>query len=221
MVWAGIKGGIGSGYLINKTLSKDQRLSVNQGVNNFMGGKIGLNWGSIHSLTLDGSFANNQYSFLQSGISTSKESFKYSINYSTLTFATLYRNTKGSQYVEIGPEFSVFKKGEIIDELELILSESAQKVLNKNLASAVFGFGGYIFGNDNLSLSMGMRIHYTFSNLTSRNYSSSNYPLTNYTDIISNARTHPIAIQFLFELNYSLGQIAKSTCGKRTAFISF
>ncbi len=217
----GVKGGVGTGYLINNTITKDQRLSVTPGINNFYGGKIGINFGKTHALTLDGSLMNNQYSFLQTGLGTNKESYKYSINYSTLTISTLYRNTKGSQYLEIGPEISLFQKGSIQDEYQKTTTEATPKIINNNLASAVFGFGGYVIGSDVLSLSMGLRFHYTFSNLTSKDYSSSNFPLINYSDITSNASSHPLAIQVLFELNWAIGQVAKSTCGKRTAFIRF
>lgn len=217
----GLKGGIGTGFLINNTISKDSRLSTTPGLNNFMGGKIGINFGKKHSITVDGSFTNNQYAFLQTGLLQPKEIYKYSINYSTITIAPLYRKTNDAQYLEIGPEFSFYKKGEVIDQANLNSKIQAQNVLNKNLTGVVFGFGGYIIGNEVIALSMGLRFHYTFSNLTAPEYASTNYPLINYSDITSSEKTNPLAIQVLFELNYSLGQIAHASCGKRTAFIFF
>lgn len=217
----GAKGGIGAGFLLNKTLADDNRLSITPGMNNFYGGKIGFNFGKKHSFTIDGSYCNNEYSFLQSGLLDTKENYKYSINYSTMTIATLYRKTTDAQYLEIGPELSFFKKGEIKDMVNPSSTTNAENVLNKNLISAVFGFGGYIIGNQVISLSMGLRFHYTFSNLTSYEYSSTNYPFVNYSDITTSSKSNPLAVQVLFELNYSLGQIAHASCGKRSAFISF
>ena len=219
----GVIGGIGAGFLINKTISKDARLSSTPGLNNFMGGKIGINFGKYHSVTIDGTFANNQYAFLQTGFLQSKEVYRYSINYSAITIAPLYRKTSDAQYLEIGPEFSFYKKGEVIDQVNptSLGPIEANNVINKNLTGLVFGFGGYIIGNETIALSMGLRAHYTFSNLTSPAYSSTNYPLVNYGDITTSSKTNTIAVQVLFELNYSLGQIAHASCGKRTAFIFF
>ena len=219
----GLKGGIGTGFLINKTISKDARLSSTPGLNNFMGGKIGINFGKHHSVTIDGAFTNNQYAFLQTGIQESKEIYSYSINYSAITIAPLYRKTSDAQYLEIGPEFSFYKTGEVIDQVNTnsVVPNAVNNALNKTLAGVVFGFGGYIIGNEAISLSMGLRAHYTISDLTSHANAPTNYPFVNYPDITTSSKTNTIALQVLCELNYSLGQIAHASCGKRTAFIFF
>lgn len=213
------KGGIGTGFLINKTLSDDNRLSVNPGINNFYGGRFGINFGSESSLSLDFTYANNSYSFIQSEIYDVSKTYKYTINYSNLNVAPLYRHTNESQYIEIGPEFSFFKKGSISDETNPISTTDAQSVLNPHLMSAVFGVGGYVIGGDNLTLSMGIRFKYTLNNLISSDYANTNYPFVNYPDITKNATTNPLSAQVVFELNYSLAQFAKATCGKRIALI--
>ena len=218
---AGLKGGIGTGFLINKTLSSDDRLSVSPGMNYFYGGKFGINFGTEHSITFDVSYSNNSFNFLQTGLLDSKQSYKYTINYSTLTLAPLYRHTNDAQYLEIGPEFSFFKKGTIQDAAQPNTTIVAQDRINPLLIGAVFGIGGYIIGNQKISLSMGLRFHYNFNNLISSDFSSSNYPFTNYPDITTHSATNPLTVQAVFELNYSLAQVARASCGKRVALISF
>lgn len=217
---AGIKGGIGTGFLINKTLSGDDRLSVSPGINNCYGGKFGINFGKENSITFDLSYCNNSYTFLQTGIGASNQSYKYIINYSTLTFSPMFRHTTEAQYLEIGPEFSFFKKGEISDMANPNTAPNAQSYINPNLIGAVFGVGGYIIGNDKIAFSMGLRFHYNFNDLISSEYSSTNFPFTNYPDITTHSTTNPLAVQVVFELNYSLAQVARASCG-RTALISF
>jgi hypothetical protein len=217
----GAKGGVGTGFLINKTLDKDSRLSVSPGMNYFYGGKFGINFGKEHSITLDGSYNTNEYSFLQTGIMDTKREYKYSFNYSTITFLPMYRRTTDAQYLEIGPEFSFFKKGAISDEANPIITTSASEAINPTQIGAVFGIGGYIIGNDVIALSMGLRFHYQFTNLISDQFSSSNYPFVNYPDITSASTTNPLSVQVVFELNYSLAQVARASCGKRVALVRF
>jgi hypothetical protein len=109
-------------------------------------------------------------------------------------------------------------KSSIITDASTVIPPN-QNAINSNLLGAVAGFGGYIVGNQTVSLSMGIRFHYIFSNLISSEYSSTNFPLTNYADITTHSTSNPLSVQILFELNFSLGQIAHASCGKRTAFI--
>lgn len=213
------KGGIGTGFLINKTLSDDSRLSVNPGINNFYGGRFGINFGAENSLSLDFTYANNSYSFIQSEIYDVSKTYKYTINYSNFNIASLYRHTNESQYIEIGPEFSFYKKGSISDEANPTTIADVESILNPHLISAIFGVGGYVIGGDNLTLSMGIRFKYTLNNLISIDYTNTNYPFVNYPDITKNATTNPLSAQVVFELNYSLAQFAKASCGKRIALI--
>lgn len=213
------KGGVGTGFLINKTLSNDNRLSVSPGRNHFYGGKFGINFGTENSIILDFSYSNYSYSFIQSGIFDLTKTYAYTFNYSTLNFAPLYKHTNEAQYIEIGPEFAFFKKGTIVDEAHPTTTTPAENVINPYLMSAVFGLGGYIIGGDNLTLSMGLRFRYTFTNMISSDYSNTNYPFVNYPDITASSKTNPLSVQLVFELNYSLAQLARATCGKRAALI--
>jgi len=213
----GLKGGLGAGFLTHKTIAKDSRLSPAPGLNNFYGGKLGVNFGEKHSFTIDGSFGGNQYKFIQSGISDIKKNYEYKIDFTAINLQLLYKKTNDAQYFEIGPEIFMLRSVAIVDEASSIVPN--QNALAKNVMGAVFGFGGYIIGNQTISLSMGLRFHYTFTDLTAESLMSTNFPLTNYPEITGHETSNLLSAQVLFELNYSLGQIAHASCGKRTAFI--
>lgn len=213
----GLKGGLGAGFLNHKTIAKDSRLSPAPGLNNFYGGKLGVNFGEKHSFTIDGSFGGNQYKFIQSGISDIKKNYEYKIDFTAINLQLFYKKTNDAQYFEIGPEIFMLRSVVIVDQASSIVP--IQNSLAKNVMGAVFGFGGYIIGNQTISLSMGLRFHYTFTDLTAKSLVSTNFPLTNYPEIIAHESSNLLAAQVLFELNYSLGQIAHASCGKRTAFI--
>jgi hypothetical protein len=219
----GLKGGGGSGFLNNKAISSDPRLSINPGYNYFFGGKIGFNYGYYVSVATDITYGKNSFSFNQAELNGSATTYKYAIDYNCLNIAPLFRFTKEASYIELGPEFSMIKSPTITDEATSAAPVDATEEINSKFTNLVFGFGGYIVGNEIVALQMGLRLHYTISNLTSDTYEASKFPLNNYTDIESGIPTSPFIVQLHLELNFSLGQIARSTtkCGRRVAFLSF
>lgn len=219
----GLKGGGGSGFLNNKTISDDTRLSINPGYNYFYGGKIGINYGYYVSIATDITYGKNSFSFNQAELLGSSTTYKYTIDYNALNIAPLFRFTKEASYIEIGPEFSMIKKPTFSDEATLMVKSDASDELSTKTTNLVFGFGGYMLGNEIVALQMGLRVHYALTNLTSDTYEGGRFPLTNYSDVPSGISTNPFTIQLHLELNVSLGQIARSTtkCGKRVAFLSF
>lgn len=219
----GLKGGGGSGFLINSHISEDSRLGITPGYNYFYGAKVGFNYGYYVSIATDFTYGTNSFSFLQSGIYDTTKTYKYNIKYSSFNIAPLFRFTKEASYIEIGPEFSFTKKPTYTDEATSSLPIDAAPYINPKLTSLVFGFGGYIMGNEVVALQMGLRVHYTFSNLTSPDYEASRYPLNNYPDLATGVKTNPFIVQMHMEINFSLGQLARSTskCGRRVAFLSF
>lgn len=218
----GLKAGGGTGFLKNKNISTDNRLSVNPGYGYFYGGKIGINYGYFVSIATDITFGKNSFSFMQNGIYDSTRTYKYNVTYNSLNIVPLFRYTKEASYLELGPEFSLVKKPTYSDEATNLSNVDASNYVSSKLTGLVFGFGGYIVGNDVIALQMGFRAHYSFTNLTSDESPIGIFPLTNYTDL-SASPTNPISIQLHMELNVSLGQIARSSskCGRRVAFLSF
>lgn len=219
----GLKGGGGTGFLNNKTLTSDSRLSVNPGSNYFFGGKIGINYGYYMSIATDFTYGQNSFSFNQAELFGSTTTYKYKIDYSSFNIMPLIRYTKEASYIEIGPEFSLIQKANVSDEATAKTDFDVSDKVNTKLTNLVFGFGGYIVGNEIVALQMGLRLHYSLSNLTSDTWEASSFPLENYTDISGGVSTNPFLIQLHLELNFSLGQIARSSskCGKRVAFLSF
>lgn len=219
----GLKGGGGTGFLNNKSISADNRLSVSPGYGYFYGAKVGFNWGYYISLATDFTLGKNSFSFNQSELFGSTTTYKYTIDYSTFNITPLFRFTKEASYIELGPEFSFIKKPTISDEATATVKSDATDLINSKSTNLVFGFGGYIIGNETVALQMGLRLHYNLTNLTSDTWEASRFPLTNYPDLAGGVSTNPFTIQLHLEINFSLGQIARSTtkCGRRVAFLSF
>lgn len=219
----GLKGGGGTGFLKNTTIKEDSRLTINPGYNYFFGGKIGFNYGYFVSIATDITYGSSSFSFNQAELFGSTTTFKYNIDYKSLNIAPLFRFTKEASYLEIGPEFCMIKKPTISDEATSLVDSDASDEINQKITNLVFGFGGYLVGNDVVALQLGLRAHYSLSNLVSETYEGGRFPLNNYTDVATGVTTNPFTLQMHLELNVSLGQIARSSskCGRRVAFLSF
>ena len=90
--------------------------------------------------------------------------------------------------------------------------------------SAVFGFGGYLVGNESVSLNFGLRIHYALQDfITEEGQSliisgtSNNFP-TPFRDVVPDEEykaTKPLFIEVGLELAFGLGSFAKTSCSNR------
>jgi len=219
----GIKGGVGAGFMLNSTVNSDSRFNVLPQMNNFVGGKVGVNFGEMFGVALDVDYGTYNYGFSQSKVNGLDQNltYNYKIKYNALNVMPAFRYTKDASYLEIGPQFSFTSKQSITDEASSNSSSYAEAAINPSLKGLVFGFGGHMIGNDVIALMMGLRFNYVFSNLTSYTYSETNFPFTNYSDITTPSKSNLINAQVVFELNYSLGYIVRASCGRRTAFLSF
>jgi len=217
----GLKGGIGGGFLLNSTINSDSRFDILPNMNNFFGGKVGVNFGESFGITLDADYGKYTYGFTQSKVVGKDQnlSYKYKISYNAFNILPTLRYTKDASYVELGPQFSFVKNSSIDDEA--ISTVSSSEAINSKLTGLVFGFGGHMVGNDVIALMMGLRFNYVLSNLTSDMYSGTNFPFTNYSDINTPSKSNPLNVQVVFELNYSLGYFVRASCGRRSAFLTF
>lgn len=221
----GVKGGGGAGFPINNTLNNDGRFSVTAGTNYFFGGKIGINYGHFVGITCDVDYGGYKYGFTQAEVpgKTQTENYKYKISYNSINVMPMFRFTKESSYLEVGPQFQFVRNPMIEDEAFPNSSPLGSEFIAEKLTGITFGFGGHMIGNEVISLMMGLRFNYVISDLTADSWADSNFPFNNYPTISESAKTSPVNVQLLFEINYSLGQLARSTsgCGKRVAFLSF
>ncbi len=224
-VWfdLGLKGGVGSGFLLNKTINNDGRFNVSPGFNYFYGGKIGVNFGEFVGITFDVDYGSNSYAFIQSEVPGKNidQSYKYGMKYNALNLTPTFRYTKEASYLELGPSFSFLRNPSIDDKAYPTISSSNASSMNSRLTGLVFGFGGHMIGNEIISLMMGLRFQYSFSSLVATSEFNTNFPFNNYPTLTNTGSVNPINVQLVMEVNYSLGYFVKASCGRRTAFLTF
>ncbi|MEJ6686078.1 MAG: hypothetical protein QNK70_02220 [Crocinitomicaceae bacterium] len=86
--------------------------------------------------------------------------------YSGFRILPMYRHTKDGSYIELGPEFANIQSPYFSDDANGTITNS-NLFRSKSLRGAI-GFGGYIFGNERVTLVSGMRILYDFQDLRSK-----------------------------------------------------
>ncbi|HIP36729.1 MAG TPA: hypothetical protein EYG85_07725 [Crocinitomix sp.] len=216
----GLKGGMGAGFTINKVVNSDSRFDLLPQMNYFYGGKLGVNFGEKIGFDIDIDYGTYAYGFSQAKIVNQNQSltYTYKIGFNAMSFMPTFRYTNEASYLEIGFQYSILKNQWVDDGV------NSGYLINRvasNSKQLVFGFGGHMVGNDVIALMMGLRFSYAVSDLTAPDYLSSNFPFTNYQDIIGHTPTNRLNTQLVIELNYSLGYLVRASCGRRTAFLSF
>lgn len=212
----GLKGGPAATFLVNSNVLDDAQFNHKVVPTYFAGFKVGVNFGEEHGVALD--------------LSTTAIRQKYSNDYElssfderlikaqTIDIGLLYHRTKSSGYFEIGPQLSLVQSAYQIDDGsgEVDISND----VNGNYFGGTLGFGAYLLGNDVISLMTGLRFSYGVA------FSPETYDATNNATITEPSyetpkSTHVATAMLCFELNYSLGYLVRSSCGRRSSFLSF
>lgn len=210
----GLKGGPATTFLINGNIMDDAQYNHKVVPTYFAGFKVGVNFGEEHGVAFDLSTTairqkyNNEYD-----LSLFDERF---IKGQTIDIGVLYHRTKASGYFEIGPQISLLQSASVQDDNGA--AYSIINDINSNYFGATMGFGGYITGNETLSLMVGLRFSYGFK-IFPENYDGA--PLIAQLNYDTPRATDVATVMLCFELNYSLGYLVRSSCGRRSSFISF
>lgn len=209
----GLKGGPATTFLVNRDIFDDVSFDHILTGTYFYGAKAGINFGPHDGIALHGGGTKlNQNFDNKYEIQTFD---RRNFNAQVIEFGALYHRTKETGYFEVGPRMSLVRNAFISDDdgSEIDFEDH----INSTYFGADLGFGAYVIGNKQLSLMMGLRFSYGFSNMMDRVD-----PLAPMQAQYSNASAvHVLSAMFSIELNYSLGYLVRSTCGNRSTWISF
>lgn len=208
-----LSGSAGSSFLTNSEIYQDTRIDIAPKVSSNFSLKIGLNFTETESIVLDAGVINRNFHLIQKDLPNQGTLEQHmNFGYSGFRFLPMYRHTKDGSYVEIGPEFGNIKTQYFRDDANGQISNNTL-FGSKSLRGAI-GFGGYLLGNERVTLVAGMRLLYDFQDLRSEEAQQEKFPYQNYTDQ-SNSPFKAFDIQLSLELNVSLGFLVRSSCGRR------
>jgi hypothetical protein len=222
-VWfdIGAKGAYAPGAFTNPSLLGDteQRLDYSHGY--FVGGKLGVNFGLSHGLTVDVLYSKTT----QTLINNTKTN-KYAVSLSSIDLPIMYRNNQDNGgYGEIGPQLSFTQNGAA--NLNGASSDIKDNFNSTNLGVA-FGFGQYIGGGKAFGFNIGLRFAYMFGDIvasSSQNIGSDPIYKPIGTDQITAYSYKPsgrLYAGITLEANLNIGYLASGAkCTKRTKFRLF
>ncbi|MDG2505859.1 MAG: hypothetical protein P8M87_06870 [Crocinitomicaceae bacterium] len=208
-----IGGSSGTSIVSDFSLYEDTRIDVTPkfSSNGFI--KVGLNINEKASIVFDLGISNRNFQLTQNNIPTITEiTTDVIFGYSGLRVLPMYRHTKEGTYLEIGPEFGFTRSQYFNDNANGPIKNT---LFTEQITRVAIGFGGYILGNERVTLVSGLRILYDLSDLRKSQAIEYNFPFQNFAD----QKSKPFKafdIQLSLELNISLGFLARSSCGKRT-----
>ncbi len=224
----GAKASYGSSFLWNKNILDDGRYNHEFTAANGFGARLGIGIGYNHAFNFEAMLHNNKqdFNYKVSNILTGQdETFNSSVEWKTIDLYLLYRLNSSKVYLELGPAYTMLRDINQVDDNPLFSNDTdVTNFYRDSYLSGVFGFGGYLVGNETFSLNLGFRIMYAFSDFITEEgqengliYKSFPAPLreNNYDNYTG---THPLTFEASLELEFGLGGFAKTSCSKRMHF---
>jgi hypothetical protein len=215
----GIKGAFNSTWLLNGNYNKDKNVQYGFAMAPAGGVKLGFNFSETAEITVDLMYTSVSQKYYSSGLP-----FKWNrqLTLQYLEVPLLFRSNKDGTYLEIGPQYSMLWGVRDVVTTDpsssLGYSISNKDHYNRTNIGAVFGFGSFLLGTENAYLCLGMRFAYGFLDIVSdeggkgREYISLNPAEP---EISSYKPTNTLYGGFVLELNYDLGYLTSTKCGKR------
>lgn len=209
----GLKGGPATTFLVNKNFMNDPEFNPQLTPTYFYGAKIGINFGEQNGIAIHGGGTKVQQNFNNEYPLSLFDQRKFTSN--LIEIGVLYHRTSNSGYFEVGPRISLVQSGELEDD------GSNRQNISDELTGTYYGmdlgFGSYVIGGDHLSLMMGLRFSYGITAIN-----EDERPIAPIQAQYEDSRSvNVFSAMLCIELNYSLGYLVRSSCGRRTSWISF
>ena len=211
---AGVKLSGGTGMFYNNNLINDRSIDPAFASIFGVGGKFGFNFGQYHAITVDGMYstASQTNGLIDDGIPLTLRK----INYNAVDLFGMYRYNRNLNYVELGVKYSIYQR---ILETRNGATIDADELYVDNMLSPVLGFGYYVLNAEAFTANLGFRLSYGINDILSEQ-GVQTAAFTSPIEYDNYSTTNPAFIELVLELNFGLGQYAKSVCGKRASFMS-
>lgn len=206
-------GSLGSGIISNLDIYNDSKIDIAPKISSNAFLKIGANINETESIVLDFGISSRNFQLNQKNLPNISGNQLLTFGYNSIRILPMYRHTKEGSYIEIGPEFGFLQTQYFRDASTPSLNDNI--FFKAQMMRAAIGFGGYILGNERVTIVSGLRILYDLGDLRSKQAMDNQYPYHNYENL-SNKPFQAFDFQLCLELNVSLGFLVRKSCGKRT-----
>lgn len=210
-VWLelGGKAGFGLTGFFNDNLVNDAQHNFELNTAFSYGGVLGLNFGENHGLNLEALSITNQqnFEFLESGDQT-----RIGVEWKAIDVFLMYRfYSEGGAFFELGPKYTSVRSAE---QSEGMRRFRVDDLYETEYFSAAAGFGGFLAGSEVFTVKLNLRFEYALQDFVSQQGVDEGYPAY-YTSFDAYAESRPFRASLGIEINFGLGGIAQSACGRR------
>lgn len=219
-IWfeAGVKGAYGPTFLLDKNIFDSGDFKHKLSTGHSIGGRLGVNFGYHAGFALEylGATSKQELNL------NSKHHTNYKWKHNDLLL--LFRYSGNGAYIEVGGKYS--KLGDVTRETIFGSTEGdgdVSELFEKGYTSGVLGFGSYIMGSDVLTVNLGLRLHYAFTDILTEEGKAAFYrpDLSDIDNPDLSAKTSATAAQLQLEINYAFGRFSKTACHDRWKLILF
>jgi len=213
----GLNFAYGPTFQLNKNIGDSRSYEHQFTMGKSYGAKIGVNFGQFSGLHVVYNLAEGKQDYELIDVLQQDQTLNYTWN--THDIMLLYRYSGYGAYVEFGPKYSIIR-----DVTQTIGGAGTTDVTVgfTDYTSAVLGFGSYIAGSDVVTLNLGIRLAYSFTDMISEEGMALRLPETTLVEGFSQYEsTNPISAMLNVELSYAFGRIAKRSCQDRKKLILF
>lgn len=173
------------------------------------GAKIAIDINDYIAIVGEGLWMQNKQVYKLSDPSISEKTIQSQV----IEIPAMLRYNSSSGYTEGGYVFS--KVLGVKESYQGVMTDYSD-LYSKSRHGLVFGFGGYLAGNENFAVSAGLRFRYDLTDIVSPDVVRYANAPTYAEDIAVTSKTNPISIMFNLELNYDLGFVmARNPCTGR------
>lgn len=210
-VWLelGGKAGFGLTGFLNDNLINDARHNYELNTAFSFGGVLGLNFGEYHGLNLEALSITNQqnFEFLDLGDKT-----RMGVEWKAIDVFLMYRfYAQGGAFFELGPKYTSVRS---VEQSEGMVRFRVDDLYETEYFSAAAGFGGFIAGSEVFTVKLNLRFEYALQDFVSQQGVDEGYPAY-YQPFESYSESRPFRASVGIEINFGLGGVAQSACGRR------
>lgn len=212
----GLKGSFGPTMMFDQNVFDHGSYKHTISTGHAFGARLGINSGYHLGLSLEYSSATSKQEFDLNSDPYSTYNWKHN------DLIALIRYSGNGAYVELGGKYSNLKEVEL--ELDNGVTDRSGQ-FEDSYTSGIFGFGSYLAGNDLLSLNLGIRIHWAFTDMVNETGKEARVPFADYPvtieDYDDTNKSLATAAQLQMEINYAFGRFSKEACHDRWKLILF
>lgn len=215
----GLRANLATTNLLNSNLIDENNLKYGFSKGFSYGAKLGINFNENVAFGVEGIMT--QFGQVYKSNNPQFADWTNTITMNSMEFPILLKFTREEwTFCEAGVKIGLLNK---VSDTEK--TEGIANMFNTSNISAIFGFGHTIWADGGLIVNFGTRFTYGITDILTEEGKTANFPFiggfTSSDPSKAYKSTNPVSVGLQLNIDFDLGQIASSSCGRKTKFVLF